>query len=84
MLRKGWVTRVYVARFVFWLEVEVVEEGDWLFGGQGEGRAFKSRGSASEVILFTDVTDIFQASLLHTIGSIHCSTKRDTVYAERA
>jgi hypothetical protein len=42
MLRKGWVTRVYVARFVFWLEVEVVvEEGDWLFGGQGQGRAFR-------------------------------------------
>jgi hypothetical protein len=69
---------------VFWLEVEVVEEGDWLFGGQGEGRAFNSRESASEVILFTDVTDIFQTSLLHTIGSIHCLRKRDTVYAERA
>jgi hypothetical protein len=67
MLRKGWVTRVYVARFVFWLEVEVVvEEGDWLFGGQGQGRAFKSRESASEVIPFVNVTDIFQTSLLQS------------------
>ena len=51
----------------FWLEVEVVvEEGDWLFG-QGEGRAFKSRESASEVIPFViNVTDIFQTSLLQS------------------
>ena len=55
----------------FWLEVEVVvEEGDWLFG-QGEGRVFKSRESASEVIPFViNVTDIFQTSLLQSDHSL--------------